>query len=214
MGIVVSSPRARSSALVWGLLLPVVAFLGLAAMARSGRAFGWEAALLTTLHRVATPTLDRAAVWYSRIFHPQVLVVLTVLLTIGFVLRRRWRWAWAAIGMVGGALLLNSVAKAFVQRPRPALWPSLTGEVSSGFPSAHAMTSFAVAALLVLLCWRTRWRGLALVLVPLWLALVALDRLYLGVHFPTDILAGWCLSLAWVTGVWLLALRTERRYRG
>ncbi len=211
MGIVVSSRRSWSSVLTWGLVLPLVAFALFAVAARSGRAFGWEATVLTSLHGGATPTFDRAAVWYGRIFHPQVLVVATVLLTIGFVLRRHWRWAWAAIGMVGGALLLNTVVKEVVQRPRPAFWPSLTGEVSSGFPSGHAMTSFAFAVLLLVLLWHTRWRGLALVLVPLWLVLVALDRLYLGVHYPTDVLAGWCLSLAWVTGVWLLTLPKEPR---
>ena len=194
-------------------LLPVslVAFALFAVAARSGDAFGWEVSFLTALHRIATPPLDRAALWCSRIFHPQVLAVATVLLTIGFALRRRWRWAWAAFVMVGGALLLNTVVKQIVQRSRPMLWTPLRSEVNSGFPSAHAMTSFAFAALLVLLSCRTRWRGAALVLAPLWLALVALDRLYLGAHYPTDILAGWCLSLAWVTGVWLLILRAERR---
>ena len=77
MGIVVSSRRSWSSVLTWGLVLPLVAFALFAVAARSGRAFGWEATVLTSLHGGATPTFDRAAVWYGRIFHPQVLVVAT-----------------------------------------------------------------------------------------------------------------------------------------
>lgn len=207
MGRGVAPRRAWPWGTIWGVVVPLVIFALFAAKAWSGHAFGWESDFLLAVHQRAAPALDRGAIWCSRIFHPQVLVVATALLAGGFALRRRWRWAWAALGLVGGALLLNTVVKEIVRRPRPALWPSPTGEVSSGFPSGHAMTSFAFAALLVAICWRTRWRGPSLLLAPLWLVLIALTRLYLGVHYPTDILAGWCLASAWVTTVWLLALR-------
>lgn len=205
MGMVVSTRRAYSPALAWGLVAPLVAFVLLAVAAMAGQPFAWEDELLLAIHDLASPGLDSAAIWWSRIFHPQVLIVVSALIAIGFSLRRQWRWAIVALGSVAGALLVNTVVKAVVGRPRPALWPSLTGETSSGFPSGHAMVSFAFAALLVLLLWPTRWRLPALALITVWVALVALARLALGVHYPTDILAGWCLSLAWVATVWLLA---------
>jgi undecaprenyl-diphosphatase len=184
---------------------PLVVFALLAVAAMSGQPFAWEESVLRELHDVTSPALDDAAIWWSRIFHPQVQVAVTALIAVGFALRRQWRWTIVAIGTVAGALLVNTGAKALVERPRPALWPSLTGETSSGFPSGHAMTSFAFAALLVLLLWTTRWRGLALTVGAIWIALVALARLVLGAHYPTDLLAGWCLALSWVALVWRLA---------
>ncbi len=212
MGIVVPARRTFSPALTWGLVAPLVMFVLLAVAIIAGQPFAWEDEALTTIHDAMSPGFDNAAIWWSRIFHPQVLIVVSALIALGFSLRRQWRWVIVALGSVAGALLVNTLVKAVVARPRPALWPSLTGETSSSFPSGHAMVSFAFAALLVLLLWPTRWRGLSLAIIAAWVALVALARLTLGVHYPTDILAGWCLSLAWVATVWLLAdPRTHER---
>lgn len=197
MGSVVPSLRPTPLKHTWGLI-PLVIAAPLIVAASTGQPFAWEVAALLALHRQTTPPLDNAAVWWSRLFHPQVLLVAATLLTVGFVLRRAWCQACATIGSVGGALLLSTLVKRLVDRPRPALWPALVVETNSGFPSGHAMTCCAVAALLVLIAWRTRWRIPVLVIAVAWAALVALARLYLGAHYPTDVIAGWCLALSWV----------------
>lgn len=204
MGIVVSSRRLIPEEVSWGLP-PLLLALPLIVAASAGHTFAWEERLLAAIHRLDSPALANAAIWWSRLFHPQVVVVATVLLTLGFVLRRAWRQAVAAFASVIGALLLNTLLKRLVDRPRPTLWPALVVEANSGFPSGHAMTSCAFAALLVLLLWQTRRRVAALGVAIAWVALVALARLILGVHYPTDILAGWCLALPWVALVWWLA---------
>lgn len=204
MGIVVTTRRPVSPSLLVGVPSLVI-FILLAIAALSGEPFAWENRTLSWLHTLATPALDSAAIWWSRIFHPQVLAVATLLLTIGFVLRRAWGQAIMASGIVLGALLLSTVAKEIIGRPRPTLWPTITGETNSGFPSGHAMTSCAFAALLAIIFWPTRWRGAALAIAAIWLALVGLARLYLGVHYPTDILSGWGLALAWAMLVVRLA---------
>ena len=60
------------------------------------------------------------------------------------------------------------------------------------------MASSALALALIILCWRTRWRWLALIGGAIYMIIIGLSRIYLGVHYPSDILAGWCVSLVWV----------------
>lgn len=197
--------RSRTATKVLFVALPAMFFLALGVSALTGEPYAWERQVLNRLHASATPALDNAALWWSRVFHPQVLVVVTVLLTLGFVLRRAWRQAAITFGIVVGALLLSTLVKEIVGRPRPALWPSLSGETNSGFPSGHAMTSLAFAATLLILSWPVRWRAATLAVAAIWVALTGLARLYLGVHYPTDVAAGWGLSLAWVASAWWVA---------
>ena len=71
-------------------------------------------------------------------------------------------------------------------------------EHSSWFPSGHAMASSALALSLIVIFWSTKWRWLVLAGAIFYVVIIALTRLYLGVHYPTDILAGWAVSCAWV----------------
>jgi undecaprenyl-diphosphatase len=72
----------------------------------------------------------------------------------------------------------------------------------SSFPSGHTTTSFAVAMMLVLLTWNSRWRWAGL-LSLLWAGCVGLSRIYRGVHWPTDTIAGACCGIATSCAIWL-----------
>lgn len=192
-------------ALFGGVLVPLLLFGSLGEDILEGDAFPWDAAILRALHARATPGLDSAAIALSRVGGPLVMtgIVVAVILVL---LRRARRGAAAFVGVaVGGATALNFVAKLAFQRQRPDLWLSLRPEQDYGFPSGHAMGSMALFVALAIVLWRTRWRWPFLVLGGAFVAGVGLSRLYLGVHFPSDVLAGWCASLAWVSGVRALA---------
>ena len=191
-------------ALFSGILAPLLVFGALAEDVWAREGFGWDERLLRAVHARATPALDALMLLLTRVGAPLPMIGFVALALLLLFLRGRRADAVFFALAVGGAAALNFLAKAIFQRSRPALWPSLSPETDYGFPSGHAMGSLAVVAALVILLWATRWRWPILALGSLFVVGVGLSRVYLGVHYPSDILAGWSASLAWVTGVRLL----------
>lgn len=107
-----------------------------------------------------------------------------------------------------GSTIINSVLKVMFRRARPTFFPHIVQEKSYSFPSGHAMASAALAGCACVLSWRTPWRVPVLAGSAVYVPTIGVTRVYLGVHFPSDILAGWCVSLAWVgevaTIMWLV----------
>ena len=119
--------------------------------------------------------------------------------------RSRGEAAWFAATAAGG-YLLNFTLKHLVGRPRPDLVKHLSFVDSPSFPSGHAMmTTVIFLAIGLLLCEtvsRQAVKTLAIAL-PLTVATsVSLTRVYLGVHYPSDVFAGICCGLAWTSGCW------------
>jgi undecaprenyl-diphosphatase len=143
-------------------------------------------------------------VFFTKAGSALVLVPFNVIVLIILLWRRNRPAAtfWALA--VSGAALLNLLAKHAFARTRPDLWISILSETSFSFPSGHAMQSMAVAAALTLLAWPTHWRWRTLVLGTCFVFLVGMSRVYLGVHYPSDILGGWSASLGWVVGLSIL----------
>ena len=127
--------------------------------------------------------------------------------------RKRWREASFVAICFAGSALLNLGSKRFFQRDRPSLWESIAPESTFSFPSGHAMGSMTLAAVAVLLAWRTRWRWPVALAAVAFVLLVGLSRLYLGVHYPSDVVAGWAAGLAWVAGAYLVLFRARRPWR-
>ncbi len=109
-------------------------------------------------------------------------------------------------GILGG-VALNLLLKSLFMRHRPDLWAELVHETGYSFPSGHSMMSATFAVIMIVAFWNTRWRWLAIVLGALYTGFVGFSRLYLGVHYPTDVLGGWLIATAWV-----LALALVIRY--
>lgn len=190
-----------------GVLLPLAGFVALADEIHEVEAFHFDDVLLLRMHGLASPALDRFFVLMSRLGYGWGVIPLDVLIVTALLLARRWRKAAFATTAFVGSALLNLGSKQIFQRERPGLWESVAPESTFSFPSGHAMGSMTLAVVVVLLMWSTRWRWPVVVLAVLFVALVGLSRVYLGVHFPSDILGGWCAALVWGLGVYLLMFR-------
>jgi undecaprenyl-diphosphatase len=194
-------PRWKDLLLLFaGVLIPLVAFGLLAEDVEEG-GLPWDQPVLRAIHRYATPARDRAMILISRIGFQWGSIPLAVVVFVGLVLTRRWRSARFFAVAVGGAMLVDTSAKLLFHRVRPALWVSLVRETSYSFPSGHAMGTMALSATLVVLTWPTRARWWVMALGVAFVLLVGFSRMYLGVHYPSDVLAGWAAALAWVSGV-------------
>lgn len=128
--------------------------------------------------------------------------------------RRRHAAVFVLVATIGGALISSGLKGAFA-RPRPDFVPHLVHVSSASFPSGHAMLSavvyLALGALLARLVegWAAKlyFLGVAVVLT----LLVGTSRVYLGVHYPTDVVAGWAAGVAWAVACWLTARWLQRR---
>lgn len=129
-------------------------------------------------------------------------LTLVVVLTLAFLMMRR-KWGSAILvfcASVGGSVL-STVLKALFQRQRPSVVPHLTEVTSLSFPSGHSMLSAVIYLTLGALLARTtrdrKAKAFFLATALFITVLVGTTRVYLGVHFPTDVLAGWCAGIAW-----------------
>jgi undecaprenyl-diphosphatase len=153
------------------------------------------------------------ALLFSRLGYQYGVIPFDIVLVAALWFRQRRRDAvFTATSFIGSALI-NIAAKHYYGRARPSLWESLAPETTFSFPSGHAMGSMTLATVLVLLAWRTRWRGPVIAVSALFVLAVGASRPYLGVHYPSDVLAGWAAALAWVVGVYVMVfgLRSAQR---
>lgn len=138
------------------------------------------------------------------------ILVIAVLAVAGFLmLAKAWRPAIFTLVASGGGLILSPLLKEVIDRPRPDLVPHGNTVFTSSFPSGHSMLSaivyFTLAALIARLIKRRRLKGYALGVAMMLILLVGVSRIYLGVHWPSDVLAGWAAGAAWALGCWLVA---------
>jgi undecaprenyl-diphosphatase len=165
--------------------------------------------LLHLIRRHASDAFDPVVIAITNLGRVWIVLPFCILVVVYLSVRRQLRRVEFFVDATLGPASLNLLAKLFFGRDRPALWESPVPEFDYGFPSGHAMVTMAVGLALVLLTWETRARWFAIVLGGVLVFLIGLSRLYLGVHYPSDVLAGWCASVAWVSGVHFLLLERD-----
>jgi len=177
-------------------------FANLADEVHDQETVAFDAPILAWLDAHRTALLTRAALFFDVTGSIYMLGPLSLIVVLW--LWRSWRRAAVFLALsMAGALGLNLAAKVLVGRLRPDLFERLSIAPGYSFPSGHTMVSTAFFLSLLLISWRLlpRYRPLAVVLGVLLILSVGVSRSYLQVHYPSDVLAGWLLSGAWVLGL-------------
>lgn len=175
----------------------------------------FDRGLTGTLYTWATPQSTSFMVTVSLLGN-EFLYVLGVGVGLLLLFRREWLFAAAwIITMLGGQVLMN-LLKNYYLRPRPVFDHPLASEKSFAFPSGHAMMSLVAYGMLAyLICTQvknTRARILIIFAAVLLATLIGISRLYLGVHYPSDVIGGYASGLIWLS-VCITATEFVRRIR-
>ena len=182
-----------------GFATPVIGFVELAERVRTGAKLPFDQPVMLWLQKHHSPRNTRIVRAVTELGGVTA-VPLVALAAAGYLraVRGSRRPATLLTVSLVGSTVINSVLKILYRRDRPAFFPHIVQEKSFSFPSGHAMASAALAACACVLAWPTPWRGRVIAASMAYVPAVGVTRMYLGVHFPSDILAGWCVSLAWV----------------
>lgn len=200
-----AKPRQNTKTLLLlGCMLPWLIFGLLAVTIETSGHFLGDRRVLLFLNQHASSGLDKLAIGFTNVGDTGPMMGLGLLIVLGLVRRKQRREALVFALAVGGSMLLTQVLKPLFARPRPDLWVSIKPVFTYSFPSGHAMDTAAVATAVGFLLWQFRARWPTRVLGPLFVLGVGWSRMYLGVHFPSDVLAGWMSAGGWVVFVHLL----------
>lgn len=163
-------------------------------------AFAFDKSLLYWLHSQANPSLDAVMLTITRLGDPSIVVII-VGVTLGILWWRHNRQE-AKIFVLAclGALILNTGLKLFFAKSRPQLWTRLIPETSFSFPSGHALGAFVLYGFLayLLATYYPKFSQFIYSIAVVIIAVIGLSRMYLGVHWPTDIIAGYGIGFLWL----------------
>ena len=162
--------------------------------------FGFDRRILLSIHQWATPPLDSLMLAVTRLENPEWVMSVVIITLVWFGLKRRYSEMGMFTIALAGAFVLNTGMKLIFAKPRPELWPRLIPETSFSFPSGHALGSMVLYGVLAYLLSRlfpqksSIFYGISAVVI----GAIGISRLYLGVHWPTDIFAGYSVGFLWL----------------
>lgn len=217
--------KLEKKELTW-LLVGLVAcilifvFLKLASEVLEGETTALDTRVLLALRSASDPSKPIGPAWLeyamldlTSIGGPTVLG-LVVLAVAGFLaLQTRYRTALVVLATAASGELANYALKAAFMRPRPTIVPHLRDVVSTSFPSGHAMESaiiyLTLGAMMMRIAERRLTKIYCLTVAVLLTLLVGVSRVFLGVHYPTDVIGGWIIGFVWASLCWLVEQRFE-----
>jgi undecaprenyl-diphosphatase len=204
------------------MLFLLLAVTKLASEVIEGETLKFDRQLLVALRNPADPSRPLGPVWLVNgalditALGSVTVLGLTVLAIAGFlVLQGMWRNGLFVVLASAGGWFVNGALKQLFQRPRPDVVPHLREVATMSFPSGHALTSAVVYLTLGALSMRLAERRLpkfyCMAMAMLVTMLVGASRVYLGVHYPTDVVAGWLIGMSWALLCWMVERSLERR---
>lgn len=174
-------------------------------------AFVFDHIILLDIHKLSNPVLDTLMISLTRMGDPRTVVPLTLAIIL-FLAWQRYRLEaqFFALNALGGAVL-SYVLKLAFSKPRPALWPQLISEETFSYPSGHALGSMVLYGFLsyILASLYPRYAKIFYAIATLLITAIGFSRLYLGVHWPTDVVAGYGIGFLWVS-VCIALLRLQK----
>ncbi|MER8386634.1 phosphatase PAP2 family protein [Mesorhizobium sp. M0166] len=190
-------------------------------MARATTPHAFDTEILLAFRKAGQPDNPIGPAWLegamrdiTSLGSASVLVLITAAMIVYLLLIRRPGAALLMFVAVAGGQLLSSVLKFDIDRPRPDLVSHLADVASLSFPSGHAMLSAVTYLTLGSMAARflpgRTTKIYVLGLAVLTTVVVGISRIYLGVHWPSDVLAGWCAGFAWAMLCWLAARFLQR----
>jgi undecaprenyl-diphosphatase len=215
--------EARVLLLFFGVAAALAACIHLASEAAEGNGVPLDRWLLLRLRDDVDPNMAVGPQWLLRTMVDftalggGAVLTLVTLLAAGYLLaKRKSSLAMFLASSIAAGGILNTVLKSIFVRDRPDVVPHLVEVSSASFPSGHAMNSAMVyltlAALLVSAERSRRVRIFLLAAAILLTLIVGFSRMYLGVHWPTDVLAGWAVGAAWAVACSLVAGILQHRH--
>jgi undecaprenyl-diphosphatase len=207
--------------LLFAVAAGVWAFAELASDVKEGETYGFDRRVLLAMRHpgdltpIGPPAFQEAVRDVSALGGVSLLGLVTVIAAGFLLLDGKAHMACFAGGCVAGGMVVSALLKDVFQRPRPEIVPHVAYAANSSFPSGHSMLSaltyLTLAALLARSQERKRLKAYFLLLAALVTFLVGVSRVYLGVHWPTDVLAGWMAGAVWAMLCWLAARWMQRR---
>ncbi len=211
--------RAVRGELFWGLLLSVLAlwaFAGLADNIWEGESFAFDSQVIGAVHGVASSALTTIMMGVTMLGDWRVLTALGVIFGIVWWRRgHRSRVVMLVLAYLGGAGL-DQLLKLIFHRMRPETAGSVITVQGYSFPSGHAMMSLCFYGMLIYLLVHERShvvRVLGLIGAIVLISLIGLSRIYLGVHYPSDIVGGFTAGFVWLMATILGYRRYEQHQR-
>lgn len=193
-------------------------FVSLTGLVLDGGVHSFDEMILLSLRRVGDLGVPIGPNWLTHavgditaLGGTTVLSLMTLLATVYLLLaRQRSIAAFMFLSIIGG-WIVSSLLKLGVARPRPDIVPHLVEVHDMSFPSGHAMLSAVTYLTLGALLSRAEpYRSTRIFLVATGILLtlmIGMSRVYLGVHYPTDVLGGWCAGATWAVACWIIARR-------
>ena len=162
--------------------------------------FSFDRSFLLWIHQFANPQFDRIFLFFTALDDPPTVVTIFIITIAWLVMKRRYSDGIRFTIVCAGGVLINQVMKLFFAKPRPELWYRLITETSFSFPSGHAVGSMVVYGFIAYILAKEMQQHKHIVYAAASLLIIAigLSRLYLGVHYPTDIIAGYGIGFIWL----------------